>query len=136
VRRGAVAAAAAAALVLGSCGESDLPAGVATTLQDQVALIRQAAEEGRPGFARSRLNTLVELVASRLERGVIDEERSMAILEAAEAVKSQLSLLPQPSPAQSPDPSPSQEEGTSGGEGGKGEDKDKGKGDEGHGNDD
>jgi hypothetical protein len=134
VRRGAVAAAAAAALVLGSCGESDLPAGVATTLQDQVALIRQAAEAGRPGYARSRLNALVELVISRLERGVIDEERSMAILESAKAVGNQLSLLPQPTPTQSPSPSPSQEEGSSGDENGKG--KGKGKGDEGHGNDD
>jgi len=116
------------AILVSSCGESDLPAGVATPLQDQVALIRQAAENGRPGHARSRLDRLVEMVSSQLSRGVIGEERAMEILEAAETVKEQLSLLPRLSPSVTPSPSPIQEE-ESGEEGdGDGEGKGKGKG--------
>lgn len=120
------------AILVSACGESDLPAGVATSLQDQVALIRQAAEAGRPGYARSRLDALVEIVTSRLNRGVIDEERALEILDSAEAVKDQLSLLPRPSPTEAPSPSPTQEEEGDGG--GKGDGK--GKGDKGHGKDD
>jgi hypothetical protein len=130
------------AILVSSCGESDLPAGFATTLQDQVALIRQAAEAERPGYARSRLNTLVDMVTSGVERGVIDQDRAMAILESAEAVKDQLSLLPRLSPSEAPSPSPTspsptQEDGDGEGDGeGKGKGNGKGNGDEGHGNDD
>jgi hypothetical protein len=123
-------------ILVSSCGESDLPAGFATTLQDQVALIRQAAEAERPGYARSRLNTLVDMVTSGVERGVIDQDRAMAILESAEAVKDQLSLLPRLSPSEAPSPSPTQEEGDGEEDGeGKGNGKGKGHGDEDHGND-
>lgn len=122
------------AILVSSCGERDLPAGVATSLQDQVALIRQAAEAGRPGYARSRLDALVEIVTSRLNRGVIDEERALEILDSSEAVRDQLSLLPRLSPTEAPSPSPTQAEEGGGGGGGGG--KDKGHGDEGHGKDD
>src|SRR5688572_2355926 len=105
------------AILVSSCAESELPAGFATTLQDQVALIRQAAEAERPGIARSRLNTLVDMVTSGVERGAIDEDRAMAILESAEAVKDQLSLLPRLSPSVAPSPSPTQEEGDGEGDG-------------------
>ena len=117
-----------AALITSSCGGDDLPTRFATTLQDRVASIRLAAEEGRPGDARSRLNELVVVVTTRLDRGRIDEGRALEILASADAVAIQLSLLPRPSPTEeAPSPSPVEEEG-------KHEGKGKGK-DEGHGND-
>jgi hypothetical protein len=118
-----------AALITSSCGGHDLPARFATSLQDRVASIRLAAEEGRPGDARSRLNELVAVVASRLDRGRIDEGRALEILASADAVAIQLSLLPRPSPTEeAPSPSPVEEE--------EGEHEGKGKGkDKGHGND-
>jgi hypothetical protein len=133
VRRAAIVLGLVAALFAGSCGGSELPTRLAATLQDRVASIRERAEADQPGRARAALQGLVELVISRLETGRIDEGRAMEILEAAEAVGSQLSLLPQPSPTQDPSPSPSHEEGSSGDGNGKG--KGKGKGDEEHGND-
>ena len=103
-------------------------ARLANTLQDRVASIRLAAEEGRPGDARSRLNELVAVVTTRLDRGRIDEGRALDILASADAVAIQLSLLPRPSPTEeAPSPSPVEEEG-------KDEGKGKGK-DKGHGND-
>jgi hypothetical protein len=126
VRRMTVALALLAVLT-GSCGGNDLPTGVAATLQDQVALIRHDAEVGRPGFARNHLNELVAMVTSRLDRGLIDEQRATEILAAADAVAEQLSLLPGPSPAESPSPPPVEETGK-----GKGKDKDH---DKGNGND-
>ena len=117
-----------AALITSACGGPDLPTRFATTLQDRVASIRLAAEEGRPGDARSRLNELVTVVTSRLERGRIDEGRALEILASADAVAVQLSLLPRPSPTEeAPSPSPVEEEGEHDGKG-KGKDK-------GHGND-
>jgi hypothetical protein len=126
VRRTTVALALLAVLT-GSCGGNDLPTGVAATLQDQVALIRHDAEVGRPGFARNHLNELVAMVTSRLDRGLIDEQRATEILAAADAVAEQLSLLPGPSPAESPSPPPVEETDK-----GKGKDKDH---DKGNGND-
>ncbi|MDQ4107204.1 MAG: hypothetical protein M3138_00140 [Actinomycetota bacterium] len=129
-----------AAILVSSCGQSELPTGLGTTLQEQVALIRETAEAGRPGYARSHLNELVAMVTSRLQQGLIEEGRALEILESAEAVGNQLSLLPQPTPTQSrspsPSPSPSQEEGSSGDGNGRGKGKGKGKGEEGHGNED
>ena len=116
------------ALITTSCGGPELPTRFATTLHDRVASIRLAAEEGRPGDARSRLNELVAVVTTRLDRGRIDEARALDILASADAVALQLSLLPRPSPTEeAPSPSPIEEEG-------KDEGKGKGK-DKGHGND-
>jgi hypothetical protein len=117
-----------AALITSSCEGHDLPTRLATTLQDRVASIRLAAEEGRPGDARSRLNELVTVVTTRLDRGRIDEGRALEILASADAVATQLSLLPRPSPTEeAPSPSAVEEEGKHDGKG-KGKDK-------GHGND-
>jgi hypothetical protein len=115
------------ALLTSSCGGNDLPADLAATLQDQVALIRHDAEAGRPGYARHDLNELVAMVAAQLDRGEIDERRATEILESADAVAALLSLLPQPSPSEAPSPSPEEN----------GKDKGKGEGhnDKGHGND-
>jgi hypothetical protein len=109
-----------------SCGGHDLPTGFAATLQDQVALIRHDAEQGRPGYARNHLNDLVAMVTSRLDQGLIDQQRATEILESADAVAAQLSFLPRPSPSEAPSPSPVDE---------KGKDKGKGHEDKGHGND-
>ena len=117
------------ALIPTSCGGHELPTRFANTLHDRVASIRLAAEEGRPGDAQSRLNELVAVVTTRLDRGRIDEGRALEILASADAVAIQLSLLPRPSPTEeAPSPSPVQDEE------GKHEGKGKGK-DEGHGND-
>ncbi len=117
------------ALITSSCGEDDLPTRFATTLRERVASIRLAAEEGRPGDARSRLNELVAVVTTRLDRGRIDEGRALEILASADAVAIQLSLLPRPSPTEEA-PSPSPVEDEEGKHDGKGKGKDKG-----HGND-
>jgi hypothetical protein len=116
------------AVLTSSCGWHDLPTGFAATLQDQVALIRHDAEQGRPGYARNHLNDLVAMVTSQLDRGLIDEQRATEILESADAVAAQLSLLPRPSPSEALSPSPVEGNGKDKG-------KDKGHGDEGHGND-
>jgi hypothetical protein len=139
VRRATIALGIVAVLA-SSCGGEELPAGLAATLQDRVASIRELAEAGRPGLARHALRNLVALVTDRMEAGHIDEARAMEILEAAQTVTDQLVLLPRPSPTESPSPSPVEEDG---GDGEGKPDKDKGKGkdegngdDEGHGNDD
>jgi hypothetical protein len=111
-----------------SCGGNDLPKELAATLQDQVALIRHDAEAGRPGYARNHLNQLVAMVTSQLDRGLIDEQRAAEILESADGVATQLSLLARPSPSEAPSPSPVEEKGKEKG-------KDKGHEDKGHGND-
>ena len=115
------------AVLTSSCGGDDFPPGVASTLQDQVAVIRHDVEIGRPGYARADLNELVAMVRSRLDRGLIGEQRATQILAAADGVAAQLSLLPRPSAAASPSPSSVEEHDK-----GKGKDKDH---DEGHGND-
>jgi hypothetical protein len=122
------------AILASSCGDGELPTQLAATLENRVAQIRTFAESGRPGLARTELRKLVELVASRLDAGRIDDGRAAAILAAAETVDEQLTLLPRPSPSQSVSPSPVEEVDEGGGEGKP--EKDKGKGDEGHGNDD
>jgi hypothetical protein len=120
------------AILTGSCGTSRYPAPLAAKLQERVETIRSLAENGRPGLARAELVRLVELVASRLQAGRIDEGRATEILEAAEAVEEQLAVLPRTSPTVSPTPTPTDE-----GDEGQGNDKNKGKGndDESHGND-
>jgi hypothetical protein len=128
------------AILASSCGAGEIPPRLAATLQDRAATIRGLAEDGRPGLARSALRQLVELVSARLESGRIDEQRALEILEAADAVADQLSLLPRPSPTESPGPAPPEDGGGDEGEGkpekGKGQGKDGDNGDEGHGNDD
>ncbi len=128
------------AILVSSCGGGELPARLATSLEDRVASIRGFAEAGRPGLARSALRNLVELVTAQVEAGRIDEGRATEILAAAQAVADQLVLVPRSSPSVTPSPSPA-DEGDEGDEGeGHGKpDKDKGhgngNGDEGHGND-
>ncbi len=123
-------------ILASSCGQSDLPPGFAAALQEQVDSVRQLAEAGRPGLARDELEALVALVTSRLERDLMDEGRALDILESAEAVEAQLSLLPRASATEAPSPPPVEEEE---GDGDSGKDKGKGNGNgnggEGHGND-
>ena len=122
------------AILASSCGGGELPARLAATLQDRVAQIRSSAEDGRLGVARAQLRSLVELVASRLDAGRMDEGRATEILGAAEAVAEQLALATRTVAPESPSPTPSVED--DGGGNGDGKGKDKGHGDEGHGNDD
>jgi hypothetical protein len=122
------------AILASSCGDGELPTQLAATLENRVAQIRTFAESGRPGLARTELRKLVQLVASRLDAGRIDDGQAAAILAAAETVDEQLTLLPRPSPSQGVSSSPVEEVDEGGGEGKP--EKDKGKGDEGHGNDD
>lgn len=128
------------AILASSCGDGELPSRLAATMENRVAQIRTFAESGRPGLARTELRKLVELVASRLDSGRIDDGRATAIFAAAEAVDEQLTLLPRTASTESPSPSPSPTPAGEPDEGqeGQGNDKnkDKGHGDEGHGNDD
>jgi hypothetical protein len=111
--------------VLAGAGGNDLPTGVASTLQDQVAVIRHDVEIGRPGYARADLNELVAMVRSRLDRGLIGEQRATEILAAADGGAARQAPLPRTAPEASPSPSPAEEHD-------KGKDKDH---DKGHGND-
>jgi hypothetical protein len=49
----------------------------------QVASIRELAEAGRRGLALARLEDMVAMVVTRLDRGLIDESRALEILELA-----------------------------------------------------
>jgi hypothetical protein len=128
------------AILASSCGSNELPARLATSLQNRVASIRGYAEAGRPGLARSALRNLVELVTAQVEAGRIDEARAAEILAAAQAVADQLVLVPRSSPSEAPSPSPVEEGHEGGGEGkpdkDKGNGNGNGNGNEGHGNDD
>jgi hypothetical protein len=125
------------AILASSCGGNELPARLATSLENRVTSIRGFAEAGRPGLARSALRNLMELVTAQVEAGRIDEARATEILAAAQAVADQLVLVPRSSPSETPSPSPA-DEGDEG-DGHDKPDKDKGhgngNGDEGHGND-
>ena len=117
------------ALLSSSCGSTnDLPAPLATRLGDRVERIRSFAESGQPGLALHQIELLADLVSLKLEQGALDKERAMEILDSADVVASQLSLLPRPSPSEVPSPSPVEGDGHGNG-------KDKGHGDEGNGND-
>ena len=124
------------AILASSCGDGELPSRLAATMENRVAQIRTLAESGRPGLARTELRKLVELVASRLDSGRIDDGRATEILAAAEAVDEQLTLLPRSAPTEGPSPSPTPADESDEGQEGQGNDKNKGHGDEGHGNDD
>jgi hypothetical protein len=126
------------AILASSCGSTELPARLATSLQNRVASIRGFAESGRPGLARSALRNLAELVTAQVEAGRIDEARATEILAAAQAVADQLVLVPRSSPSETPSPTPVDESEELGGEGKPDKDKGNGNGngDEDHGNDD
>jgi hypothetical protein len=127
VRR-AAAALALVAVLTGACGRGDLSPEAAQDLQRQVAAVRAAAEAGKPVLARTRLQGLTSTVDSLVDQGLLNDQRAIEIVRAADAVRAQLSLLPRASPSESP--SPVVEEGKDPGEdpGGKGKGHDKGKG--------
>jgi hypothetical protein len=128
---------AAAALLGGACGQSSISPDVAESLQQRVALIRRAAEAGRPLQVRIRLEALTSTVSALVEQGRLEDDRALEIAAAAEAVEAQIGLIPRTT-TRSPAPSPSVEEENEGegdGESGKGEGNGKGNGGEGHGND-
>jgi len=131
---------ATAALLGGACGHSGLSPDVAEDLQQQVALIRRAAEAGRPVQVRTRLEALTSTVSALVEQGRLEDDRALEIAAAVEAVEAQIGLIPRTTATQAPSPSPSvdedEDEGEDGGPGkGKGKGKGNGNGGEGHGND-
>ena len=129
---------AAAALLGGACGQSSLSRDVAEDLQQQVALIRRAAEAGRPVQVRAHVETLTSDVSALVEQGRLEEDRALEIAAAAEALEARIGLIPRTTATRSPIPSPSvdEDEGEGDGESGKGKGNGKGNGGEGHGNDD
>ena len=129
---------AAAALLGGACGQSSLSPDVAESLQQRVALIRRAAEAGRPLQVRTRLEALTSTVSALVEQGRLEDDRALEIAAAAEALEAQIGLIPRTTATRSPTASPSVDEGEGEGDGesGKGKGNGKGNGDEGHGNDD
>jgi hypothetical protein len=134
LRRAAVALG-MVAILASSCGSGELPPRLAASLQDRVARIREYAENGQPGLARSALRNLVTLVTTRIESGGIDDARAAEIIEAAQDVANQLALLPRSSVTASPSPPPVEED--EGDEGSGNPNKGKGNGgNEDHGNDD
>jgi hypothetical protein len=138
MRRAALAVA-VTTLLAGACAEPTIPREEAQGLQTVVARIRSAAEAGKISAARNRLVRLTDQVEQLLAADVIAQDTAMEIIDAAAAVRAELSLAPTSSttPTESVSPTPSPEEETDedhGNKGGKG--KGKGHGDEGHGNDD
>jgi hypothetical protein len=138
VRRLATLSIATAVLLGGACGQSGFSPGVAEDLQQQVALIRRAAEAGKPVQVRANLETLTSMVSALLEQGRLEEDRALEIAAAVKAVEAQIGLIPRTTATQAPSPSPPvEEDGDEGEDGGSGKGKGNGKGngDEGHGND-
>jgi hypothetical protein len=124
------AALALVVVLIGACGRSDLSREAAQDLQRRVATVRAAAEAGKPVLARTRLRALTSTVGSLVDQGLLDDQRAIEIVQAADAVRAQLTLLTPYSPSESP--SPAVEEGKHSGE----DDGDKGKGhDNGNGKD-
>lgn len=125
---------AAAVLLAGGCGQPSIPRTISRDLEDRVATIRAALEDGRVFGARQQLERLTSEVHRLMDSGRIEAGAGIDILDAAAAVTAALDLAPS---AASPStetisPSPSEEQGGNA----YGQDKDKGNGDEGHGNDD
>jgi hypothetical protein len=132
VRRAGLAIA-IAGLLAGACGEPAIPRAVSRQLQDQVATIREAVEEGRVFGARQRLGKLTAEVGRLMDDGLIGAGTEMEILDAAESVRANLTLVPTATSPTETTTTPSPEEG--GDEGNAyGKDKDKNE-DKGHGND-
>jgi hypothetical protein len=134
VRR--VAAILLVAAAVASCGQDELSSDVAQRLQSRVAEIRSLAEAGRPLLARQRVQALTGLVGTLVDRGELDRDRAIAIVEAAESVRTNLGLLPPATQTRRPSPSIEEDPGGEGEDKGKGHDKEEKKGDEGHGNGD
>jgi hypothetical protein len=89
---------------------------VARDLQDRVATIRSAVEDGRVFFARQQLGRLSTDVDELLDRGLIPDGTAIGIIDAVNAVRDALGLAPAASPTVAPttEPPPPEDHGDEG----------------------
>ncbi len=109
--RGILVSVALAAAMLAACGSNgvDLAPRAQRQLQAGVDDVRTAVAAADRLGARSALRDLERSVNQLVADGLISDTRAAEIISAAEAVASQLSLLPAASATPSPSPSPSPE---------------------------
>ena len=102
----------ALSFAVGACANDSMPRRVSRGLREQVATIRTAVELGDVAGARDELRDLDDHVIDLRDEGVLSEGTALEILDAAEAVRANLTLAPSPSPTETatPLPSPSEEE--------------------------
>ena len=109
--RGILVSVALAATTLAACGNDgvDLAPRAQRQLQASVDDVRTAVAAADRLGARSALRELERSVNQLAADGLISDTRAAEIISAAEAVATQLSLLPAAEPSPSPSPSPSPE---------------------------
>ncbi len=109
--RGILVSVALAATMLAACGSNgvDLAPRAQRQLQAGVDDVRTAVASADRLGARSALRDLERSVNQLVADGLISDTRAAEIISAAEAVATQLSLLPAPEPSPSPSLSPSPE---------------------------
>ena len=109
--RGILVAIALMAAMLAACGSNsvDLAPRAQRQLQTGVDNVRTAVAAADRLGARSALRDLERSVNQLVADGLISDTRAAEIISAAEAVATQLSLLPAPEPSTSPSLSPSPE---------------------------
>jgi len=109
--RGFLVSVALAAAMLAACGNDgvDLAPRAQRQLQASVDDVRAAVAAADRLGARSALRELERSVNQLAADGLISDSRAAEIISAAEAVATQLSLLPAAEPGPSPSPSPSPE---------------------------
>ena len=109
--RGIFVSVALAATMLAACGSNgvDLAPRAQRQLQAGFDDVRTAVAAADRLGARSALRDLERSVNQLATEGLISDTRAAEIISAAEAVATQLSLLPAAEPSPSPSPSPSPE---------------------------
>jgi ribosomal protein S20 len=109
--RAIIVGVALAATLLVACGSNgvDLTPRAQRQLQAGVDNVRTAVAAADRLGARSALRDLERSVDRLTTDGLISDARAAEIISAAEAVATQLSLLPAAEPSPSPSPSPSPE---------------------------
>jgi len=107
--RGILVSVALAATMMAACGNDgvDLAPRAQRQLQASVDDVRAAVAAADRLGARSALRELERSVNQLAADGLISDSRAAEIISAAEAVATQLSLLPAAEPSPSPSPSPS-----------------------------
>ncbi len=109
--RGIFVSVALATTMLAACGSNgvDLAPRAQRQLQAGLDDVRTAVAAADRLGARSALRELERAVDRLSADGLISESRAAEIISAAEAVATQLSLLPAAEPSPTPSPSPSPE---------------------------
>jgi len=101
----------ALSFAVGACANDSMPRRVSRGLREQVATIRTAVELGDVAGARDELRDLDDHVIDLRDEGVLSEGTALEILDAAEAVRANLTLAPSPSPTETATPPPSTHRG-------------------------